>query len=71
MIEKFGFVLEYNYACLISILFFFWISLSLLLVFFLSWGFLCILKISIGLREKQGKNEEKSMDEEKSREKQG
>ena len=70
MIEKFGFVLEYNYACLIFF-FFFWISLSLLLVFFLSWGFLCILKISIGLREKQAKNEEKNMDEEKSREKYG
>ena len=63
MIEKSGFVLEYIYACLIL----FWISLSLLLLllllfcffFFLSWGFLCILNISIGLREKQGKNEEK------------
>ena len=30
MIEKSGFVLEYNYACLVL----FWISLSLLLVFF-------------------------------------
>ena len=38
--------------------------------FFLSWGFPCILKISIGLREKLEKNKEKSREkQEKKKEK--
>ena len=48
----FSFVLDFTFT---SIGFF----------FFLSWDFMCILKISIGLRAKQGKNKEKSMDEKK------